>query len=215
MLEIAEETQTAYLSREDIESLFDEEFINQVQEEVDKLNPICSFIDSAQSKNCTLAESVHCWLGIGPIARNHQNWLKRDSMVCKMPGLIAYALNPVLRGARLSPRQKEEIKKFIYNNGRGEKALSDYEKFCSKEGLFGDEDFLSLDPANYWDLLQSDHAELSKIALQFVLLPASTASLERAFSMWSYVHNKIRNRLGLETSEKLLFCYHTINTLKK
>lgn len=109
----------------------------------------------------------------------------------------------------------QTLQKFIYNNGRGEKALSDYEKFCSKEGLFGDEDFLSLDPANYWDLLQSDHAELSKIALQFVLLPASTASLERAFSMWSYVHNKIRNRLGLETSEKLLFCYHTINTLKK
>jgi len=159
--------------------------------------------------------SIHFWLGIQPVERHHQNWLRRDQMICKLPGILSYALDPAYtKACRLSTTQLQNIKTFIYNHGRGEKALSDFDKFLAQDGLFGDKDLLELDAACYWELLSSEFPELSQIALDYVSLPASTASLERAFSMWSYVHNKIRNRLGLETSEKLLFCYHTLNTFR-
>ena len=41
---------------------------------------------------------------------------------------------------------------------------------------------------------------------QLSSLPASSASVERVFSTFGYVHTKLRNRLGNEKTEKLVRC---------
>jgi hAT family C-terminal dimerisation region len=61
--------------------------------------------------------------------------------------------------------------------------------------------------------MQLEFPEVSSLALKYVSLPSSTASLERVFSMWQHVHSKSRNRLSKETSEKLIFIYHSLKTM--
>ena len=44
--------------------------------------------------------------------------------------------------------------------------------------------------------------------------PAYSASIERVFSTFSFVHNKISNRLGVQKAIKLVFCYHMLSGIK-
>ena len=41
--------------------------------------------------------------------------------------------------------------------------------------------------------------------------PSSSAGIERLFSNYSFVQNKLRNRLGLEKASKLVVCYKMLN----
>lgn len=61
--------------------IFNEEFVSSVKFETEKLTPICDFIDF---ENCTLAEGMDKWLQMAPIPGHHNDWLKRDAMICKL-----------------------------------------------------------------------------------------------------------------------------------
>ena len=39
---------------------------------------------------------------------------------------------------------------------------------------------------------------------------ASSASVERIFSNFSFVHSKLRNKLGVEKTAKLVMCYRML-----
>ncbi len=41
-------------------------------------------------------------------------------------------------------------------------------------------------------------------------LPASSASVERLFSKFGFIYNKLRNRLGHEKAEKLVKCHQQL-----
>lgn len=216
MMRLALETKWSKLVPESIIfDLFDDTLIKDVENEIDMLNPVCSFIDYAQAKNCSAAEAVHKWLQMPLVDRHYRDWLKRDKMICSIPSIIAYSLHPVLKGELLPDDQRNQVKTAIYNGGRGESAYSQFEEFLSSSGNFGDTDALQLKPLSYWKLMSYEYPELSEIALTYLPLPASSASLERVFSMWTYVHNKSRNRLSSETSELLIFVYHSIHSASK
>lgn len=213
MMRLALKTKWSKLVPESIiYELFDDTFVNGVNNEIEKLNPACSFIDYAQAKNCSAAEAVHKWLQMSLVDRHFRDWLKRDKMICNIPSILSYSLHPGLKGELLSEYQRNLVKTAIYNGGRGESAYSQFENFLNLTGNFGDTNALQLKPLSYWKLMSYDCPELSEIALTYIPLPASSASLERVFSMWTYVHNKTRNRLSSETSELLIFVYHSIHS---
>ena len=54
----------------------------------------------------------------------------------------------------------------------------------------------------------SEHLQIIK---GFLTASASSASVERMFSRFGLVHSKIRNRLGVEKSAKLVFLYNVSN----
>jgi len=54
------------------------------------------------------------------------------------------------------------------------------------------------------------HHKFSSLAVLLLSAPASTASIERIFSNFGYIHNKLCNRLGGQTAAKLVFCYHML-----
>jgi hypothetical protein len=65
-----------------------------------------------------------------PVIEGHfSSWLKRDKMICEMPGLLAYSLHPSYKGTLLSNKQKQEVRTFIFNMGRGENLLNQFEAF--------------------------------------------------------------------------------------
>lgn len=208
---VAMETSSAVMSDKIKKQLCNEQFISTVEDEVAKLAPICVFIDTVQSRECTLGEGVHKWLQLDQ-KHNCVKWKNRNSMVCSTPAMMSYLLHPNLKGELLSNQQTAFVQADIFK--RDSKLFDEYEKFMKGDGIYADENALELSPDMYWDVMTAVSSELSELALTYVSLPASTASLERAFSMWAFVHDKTRNRLSFDKSEKLLFCYHYLKTHK-
>ena len=54
------------------------------------------------------------------------------------------------------------------------------------------------------------HGKFSELAIRLLSAPASSASIERIFSNFGYIHNEMRNRLGCATAAKLVFCYRML-----
>ena len=78
--------------------------------------------------------------------------------------------------------------------------MSESDTFVDTYGMLG---VCGVDPA-FEDLVQ-----------RLTTSPASSASIERVgFSTFSFIHNKIRNRLGVQKASKLVFCYHMLHGTK-
>lgn len=66
----------------------------------------------------------------------------------------------------------------------------------------------------WWKALQKNDdfpAEFINFVMHLHNYPASSASIERVFSNLSFIQNKIRNKLGVDTANKLVFCYKMLN----
>lgn len=71
-----------------------------------------------------------------------------------------------------------------------------------------EEEYFSLSGLQYWSQYgKADYPLLGKIALRLFTIPTSSAASERVWSIYSFIHSKRRNRLGLEKVEKLVFIY--------
>jgi hypothetical protein len=60
-------------------------------------------------------------------------------------------------------------------------------------------------PLQYWLAEGAEWPDLQQIALKIFSLAPASASCERSFSSQGFIHSKLRNRLGPEKVEKLLF----------
>lgn len=65
-------------------------------------------------------------------------------------------------------------------------------------------------PVAWWRTAQSDNPELIpesflRLAEELLMMPSSTAGIERIFSFMKYAKNEKRNRLGMEKVEKMCF----------
>ena len=49
-----------------------------------------------------------------------------------------------------------------------------------------------------------------EFAIRLASAPASSASIERIFSTFAHVHNKVRNRLSVDKAQKLVYCYRIL-----
>ena len=56
-------------------------------------------------------------------------------------------------------------------------------------------------------LLITHYPFLAQIALRLFTIPTSSAAAERVWSIYSFIHSKRRNRLGIQKVEKLVFIY--------
>ena len=71
-----------------------------------------------------------------------------------------------------------------------------------------EEEFHSLTGLQFWCQYGKDEFPLlAKIAVRLYTVPTSLAAAERVWSVYSFIHSKKRNRLGLKKVEKLAFIY--------
>ena len=71
-----------------------------------------------------------------------------------------------------------------------------------------------MDPRKYWSTYgMRDFPTLAKVAARIFQVQTSAASSERCWSMLSFIETKSRNRLNVDTLEKLAFC--KINAMLK
>lgn len=81
--------------------------------------------------------------------------------------------------------------------------LADVANFIAKEGpfkkafLWNSDTIKAINPTAWWSGLCSN-TELSKLAVRFLELPATSAACERSFSSYSGIHSKKRNQSGIK-----------------
>lgn len=198
--------------------IFSEEFLSKVKKEKIKLEPLCKFIDVAQADSCSLGRALHEWLRIEKPTDNYllNKHKKRESYIKHQNSIFSYVLTPSLRGELLTLNEKNgaifAIQSLISNNDASWTELNVVEEYIETKGVFKMDALLKLenDPKNYWSLVKRKFPLLGEIGHKFCSLPSGTAELERLFSGASYIHNKIRNRLKDDRSEKLLLIYNTL-----
>ena len=185
--------------------IFDQDFINSVTQAVSLLDPICDLINKCQSATASIACAAEAWLSIRFPVENIDadvHLQKRRSCALKDPLLIANYLHPVYRGRKLNNEQIDRVNDYLLEH-LDSTGLEDLLKFTHSSEIF---DILNrkkdIKPLLYWELAARKCSSLGTLAKRFLSIPASSAQLERVFSNWSYVHNKLRNRLGAEKSKK-------------
>lgn len=140
----------------------------------------------------------------------------RTKQICTDPAILSYIFTPNLKGSRLGNTRMRDFKgRFVLNYSFA--LLEQLENYLDEKPgtIFARPELKNLatkagSAVAYWLSVRPTHPELAKLALDHVKLPASTAALERVFSMWKFVHSKLRNRLTPDRSEKLAFIYHTL-----
>ncbi len=133
-------------------------------------------------------------------------------------------LNPRLRG--WAPLHENELARPILNrvfrrlipsNDTYIEVLDQYQDFLENRGPFAD----STDPNihnvplhEWWDAMGGGAKALQIIARRILGQVCSASACERNWSMYSYVHNKVRNRLKHERAEDLVYIYTNSRLLR-
>jgi len=130
---------------------------------------------------------------------------------------VAYILHPTFRGAQLIHSQREEANQWIV--AQHPEFLPLFIAFDTQSApfpqSFSSEAMLKQLPILWWKAVLKNskvevHHKFSSLAVRLLSAPASSASIERMFSNFGYIHNKLCNRLGGQTAAKLVFCYHML-----
>lgn len=196
--------------------IIDDDFAEEICKFAKLFAPICKLIDLCQKHTTSIADAVNLWLDlevptefpdvIGDIEA-------RRKMALNIYAMAAYMLHPSyfdLCSIRLSEEQKRAVQNFLIEelDGPGLEDLMHYQK---KSGFF--QQLFSKqfnNPLAFWNAARVHHPSLSSLAVRLLQIPASSATIERLFSQWSFVHNKVRNRLSFETSKKLIHVYYNL-----
>lgn len=136
--------------------------------------------------------------------------------------LAAYLLHPKYRGEGCTESEIEEAIEFIVKfscdrNFDEAIILQELAEYKAKMGFF-EKKYLwraaeSTEPAIWWTAF-CDSINLSTIATKILSLPASAASCERNWKVFSNTKTKKRNRLKVEKTEKLVSIKFNLELLK-
>lgn len=125
---------------------------------------------------------------------------------------LAHLMNPKYKGEKLSQDQEESAREYL--QALNPKYLQYTIQFKSEDApfpktFFSEDITNTISPALWWKNLSKTgmDAEFLQLMEHLQGCPASSASLERIFSNFSFIQNKIRNRLSLQRASKLVFCY--------
>ena len=61
-----------------------------------------------------------------------------------------------------------------------------------------------------WINVGAVDASLCMLVRKLLVMLASSAAIERMFSNFGLIHTKLRNKLGIQKCEKIVFCYQML-----
>lgn len=198
-----------------IRKVTDFNLYRQIRDLAEQLRPVANAIDRAQSDNCRLADACDIFLDLeqNPVLDPHKATVQKRYKQAILPcHLAAYKLHPKYQGERLSPEQDEAVNMWL--SDRDPTYVAAAISFGAKETPFPASFFqaTALHPVTWWKGLQrvALPAGFVDLMIQLHTACASSASIERVFSTFGQIHNKLRNRLGVEKATKLVFCYRML-----
>lgn len=192
--------------------LNDDYFVIEVLAEIELQDPICKLINVCQAKKTSIADGAELWIDLiipTHLSNSQQKiYCKRKEMALSDVAVAAFYLDPFKDKHKLSRTQKKDARQFI----------------LSKLGTRFQDELLAYESENnlllmnkidnrkdFWTFSEIQMPNLSRIATKLHRIPASTAQLERVFSMWQHIHSQLRNRLTFARSKKLMHIYYFLN----
>lgn len=174
---------------------------------------VCTLINKCQKSDSTIADALEEWLSLEfPICNEeYENILQsRLKKVVKPISLAATVLHPVYKGKIFANNLNYlKMSNDFFKENLSETELKVLTAYQKEEGIFSKMKKIK-NPKTYWSLIEPSHPELSALANLLFRIPSSSAAIERLFSQWSFVHNKLRNRLTAENSKKLIHIYYSL-----
>ena len=132
--------------------------------------------------------------------------------------LVAYQGHPKYRGEKLTSEEENIATEWLINiNDDFVTPLLALSIKCEKtypKYMLSTKVMEEFTPARWWKIVKAKSEKSTGMASpdfctfmeELSSLPASSASVERVFSTFGLVHNKLRNRLGTAKTEKLVRC---------
>lgn len=186
-----------------------------------QLKPIADALDRLQSDTATLDEACRVWLSLlkdENLQSRHQEVSKRLTQSLQTFHYLAYLLNPKYKGEGLTDKQKESARSYLTERyPESISLLIAYEAEATPfPGTYFTETGKNMNPITWWTAIEKSFVsdvhskECCKFIIQLLSCPASSASIERMFSNFGVIHSKLRNRLGMNTTAKLVMCYRML-----
>lgn len=195
----------------------------EVKNLISMLKPIKHSLNELQRDSSTIADVTKEFLTLLECEelRNHNKFLQKRFKECITPAhILSYMLHPKHMGEGLTNDQEEVARQWV--NEIDKKFLPLIVKFSIKASpfpatYFSDTIVDNLSPAEWWESLKkyNDLESISNFVCHLFHCAASSASIERIFSNFSLIQNKLRNRLGLQTASKLVMAYKMLNSKDK
>lgn len=190
--------------------IYNDDLIQECKDAIATMDPVCKLLNEVQKNTTKVSDALENW---NVLLEQSPEWLREIVMeklkkhsVFSDEAIIANILDPKYRGKRLSIKCKQQGDDAILSrlDADGQVSYLQYEQQSGRFATLKTNVKCDL----YWQLAKTGHPALAELADKFTHVPASSASLERLFSNWGYVHNKIRNRRGSQKSEKLAYIYY-------
>ena len=134
--------------------------------------------------------------------------------------IVTYKLDPWHHGNHLNARTFDPIieKKIIQLAGKENKdiVLIELAEYVRKTGgfahshLWGD---VIQKPINWWNLMKGKYPILSDVAIWILSISATSAASERNWSIFGFIHSKLRNRLHEKQVEKIVYIFWNLRIL--
>lgn len=192
-----------------------DDFKIAVEAEISLLDPICEIINICQGKSTNLSKGAELWMDL-VIPRHIPTELKdcyrwRKAMALNDLSLATFYLDPFTDNQKMTQNQKSQVISFLSSklSSVNRTELYDFDEQREPILTYKAETENAVD---FWTFYGTTAPHLSEIALKLFKIPASTAQLERVFSMWQRIHSKIRNKLSFDTSKMLMSLYIHLNT---
>ena len=218
----------------------DPDFITKLDECTKILAPIDMFVKMFQSDAAPCSDVYKAFVELEDKMRSLANVdadkkaylvkLVRDRFIFMYGDVhgVAYLLDPRYLGDAMLRTLRNEIEDFVYkfpskdgttNQARMEQMAQEYTAFridALKERQLSTFRFKMIGKSKsvlqWWMADGTDWPLLQNLALRAFSMAASSAASERNFSTFGFIHSKLRNRLGPEKVQKLV--YIKTNTLQ-
>ncbi|CAI2163552.1 6977_t:CDS:2 [Funneliformis geosporum] len=135
--------------------------------------------------------------------------------------MVACNLDPYYRDELLNPTQSDGILEEIIRmtpENKHDAIIVEYSEYIGKLGGFSNKHLwgnITKKPINWWKLVAKRYPILSTIALKILSIPVTSTASERNWSTFSFINNKLRNRMLNQRVEKCVYLYWNMKILRE
>jgi hypothetical protein len=142
---------------------------------------------------------------------------RRDRQVMPIH-VAAFFLQPHNFDAYITQHSQDQIYNILRQHiPDHEKALRQFLQFRDRRGPFntGNQAWKFKDPSLFWSYMKATCPELASFAEKLMITCVNSVTSERAWSAINFIDSKSRNRLSLESVDKLVFIFMNVRPLRK
>lgn len=207
----------------------------------DLITPIVKWITLLESDTSRLSLVVESFkeledhlakvLPLSPFTKQEEKQLKeavqkRRDMALQPIHFAANILDPKYNGVHLSRDEQIQGTEFIdqkistnaLNDAHAQDILAELAEYRAKEGFFSKTYVLKsiekVDAIVWWKGICFG-SKLSRVAVDILSMPPTTAATERSFSTYGLIHSAKRNRLTVDRAGNLTYVAHNLKLLKE